>query len=72
VTFASALAVFTLNIHHRGFRGVTVPRPLRFLCLKILAKVLLIQADPEVEQEQKDSQIDAFRDLRLQLNVSDL
>jgi len=73
VTFASALAVFTLNIHHRGFRGVTVPRPLRFICLRILAKVLLIQGDPEEiqqTQEQKDTQLDAFRELRLQLNVS--
>ncbi|OXA56019.1 Neuronal acetylcholine receptor subunit alpha-9 [Folsomia candida] len=71
VTFASALAVFTLNIHHRGFRGVTVPRLLRFICLKILAKVLLIQGDPEESTatvEQKESQLDAFRELRLQLN----
>lgn len=63
---------FTVDIHHRGFRGVTVPRLLRFICLKILAKVLLIQGDPEESTatvEQKESQLDAFRELRLQLNV---
>lgn len=47
-----------------------MPRPLRFICLRILAKVLLIQADPETEHEPKETQIDAFRELRLQLNVS--
>lgn len=76
VTFASAMAVVTLNIHHRGFRGVTVPAYLRFLCLKLLAKVLLVQSEPDGESASNtqpgsttgDSQLDAFRELRVQLN----
>lgn len=71
------MAVVTLNIHHRGFRGVTVPAYLRFICLKILSRMLLVQSEPEGETQSSqnssanatgDSQLDAFRELRVQLN----
>lgn len=75
VTFASAMAVVTLNIHHRGFRGVTVPGYLRFICLKLLARILLVQNESEGDSSSSgngtstgDPQLDAFRELRVQLN----
>lgn len=70
------MAVVTLNIHHRGFRGVTVPGYLRFICLKILGRILLVQGEGEVEGSSSGdreggfttSQLEAFRELRVQLN----
>ncbi|CAL8092919.1 unnamed protein product [Orchesella dallaii] len=75
VTFASAMAVVTLNIHHRGFRGVIVPSYVRFVCIKILGRILLVQADAEpsssmssTSSTELNSQLDEIRDLRVQLN----
>ena len=63
------MAVVTLNIHHRGFRGVQVPGILRFLILRCCAKLLLVQQTTEPSDESKDS-VEAFKEIRLQLNVS--
>ena len=38
VTMASAMAVVTLNIHHRGVRGNEVPDIVKQLVLKYLAR----------------------------------
>ncbi|CAG7829991.1 unnamed protein product [Allacma fusca] len=67
VTFASAMAVVTLNIHHRGFRGVQVPRVLRFLILRCCARLLLVQNSTEPPDDPKDP-VEAFKEIRLQLN----
>jgi len=70
VTFASAMAVITLNIHHRGFRGVTVPKFLSFLIIRVLGRVLLIQREPPLEEPDARECLDSFKEIRLQLNVS--
>lgn len=40
VSFASGLAVVTLNLHHRGVRGTGVPAILKSLVLRKLGKIL--------------------------------
>lgn len=42
VSFASAMAVVTLNIHYRGLRGYGVPPLIRTIVLGYLAKYFLI------------------------------
>ncbi|GAB6027786.1 Cholinergic receptor, nicotinic, alpha [Chamberlinius hualienensis] len=46
VTFATGLAVVTLNIHHRGMRGREVPRIVKRFVFGFLAKILLIKFEP--------------------------
>lgn len=43
VSFATGLSVLTLNVHHRGVRGMEVPGPLRKLVLGLLAKILFVR-----------------------------
>ncbi|XP_067649911.1 neuronal acetylcholine receptor subunit alpha-10-like [Haliotis asinina] len=51
VSLSVGLAVFTLNIHHRGARGHKLPRLVKSLCFGFLAKILLIHVDlPESAQ----------------------
>jgi hypothetical protein len=45
VSFATAMTVFTLNIHHKGARGYEVPNILRKLFFGIVAKMLFIKLD---------------------------
>lgn len=47
VTFASALAVVTLNLHHRGVRGTRVPGIVRSLVLDKLARIVLLNFQEE-------------------------
>lgn len=47
VTFASALAVVTLNLHHRGVRGSRVPGIVRSLVLDKLARIVLLNFQEE-------------------------
>jgi len=57
VSLATAMTVFTLNIHHKGEHGVPVPRLVQKICLdRYLARVLCLreynvggqQAEPAV------------------------
>lgn len=45
VSFASAMAVVTLNIHHRGVRGNAVPDIIKQIVLGFLAKVFFLHFD---------------------------
>ncbi|XP_067650430.1 acetylcholine receptor subunit alpha-1-B-like [Haliotis asinina] len=52
VSLSICLAVFTLNIHHRGTRGHKLPRLVKTLCFGFLARILLIKLDlPETTDE---------------------
>ncbi|PBC34895.1 Neuronal acetylcholine receptor subunit alpha-10 [Apis cerana cerana] len=51
VTFASALAVVTLNLHHRGIRGSRVPGIVRSLVLDKLARIVLLNFQEERRSE---------------------
>ncbi|XP_048509891.1 neuronal acetylcholine receptor subunit alpha-10-like [Athalia rosae] len=56
VSFASGLAVVTLNLHHRGVRGTRVPAVVRSLVLEKLARVVFLnfQEDlPSAEPSRK-------------------
>ena len=45
VSFASAMAVVTLNIHHRGVRGNEVPQLVKQLVLGILSRFVFLHFD---------------------------
>lgn len=47
VSFASGLAVVTLNLHHRGVRGIRVPRIVRSLVLDKLARIVFLNFQEE-------------------------
>ena len=46
VSFASTLAVVTLNIHHRGYRGDEVPKTVKSVILGYMARALFLHFDP--------------------------
>lgn len=46
VSLATALTVFTLNVHHKGLRGSPVPKYLKILAFKYLARILRVGLDP--------------------------
>ncbi|XP_067936865.1 neuronal acetylcholine receptor subunit alpha-10-like [Watersipora subatra] len=43
VSMATGLTVCTLNIHHKGVQGKTIPVWIQFLCFKILAPALCLK-----------------------------
>jgi len=43
VSFATAMTSFTLNIHHKGSTGYPVPHFVKFICFKLLARVLCLK-----------------------------
>lgn len=45
VSFATAMTVFTLNIHHKGARGYEVPNIFRKIFFGVVAKLLCIKLD---------------------------
>merc|ERR1719412_1932341 len=45
VSFASAMAVLTLNIHHRGVRGMEVPDIIKQVILGYLSKIVFLHFD---------------------------
>ncbi|CAL7938368.1 unnamed protein product [Xylocopa violacea] len=51
VSFASGLAVVTLNLHHRGVRGTRVPGIVRSLVLDKLARVVFLNFQEEKRTE---------------------
>ena len=49
VSFASAMAVVTLNVHFRGLRGAEVPALIKKIFLRGLARIVFMQFDPGLE-----------------------
>ena len=47
VSFASGLAVVTLNLHHRGVQGTRVPGIVRSLVLDKLARIVFLNFQEE-------------------------
>ena len=45
VSFASAMAVVTLNIHHRGVRGNEVPEVIKRMVLGFLSRIVFLHFD---------------------------
>lgn len=45
VSFATAMTVFTLNIHHKGARGHEVPVVIKKICFGILAKIFCMRLE---------------------------
>ncbi|NP_001267746.1 ligand-gated ion channel 4-like precursor [Aplysia californica] len=45
VSFATAMTVFTLNIHHKGSRGKAVPMVIKKICFDFLAKMFCMKVD---------------------------
>ncbi|GAB1597993.1 neuronal acetylcholine receptor subunit alpha-10 isoform X2 [Argonauta hians] len=45
VSFATAMTVFTLNIHHKGARGHEVPIIIKKICFNILAKIFCMRLE---------------------------
>ena len=46
VSFASAMAVVTLNVHFRGLRGAEVPGSVKKIFLSGLARLVFMQFSP--------------------------
>jgi hypothetical protein len=53
VSFASAMAVLTLNIHHRGMRGNEVPDVVKQVVLGMLAKFVFLHFDSSLHRGQR-------------------
>lgn len=45
VSSATAMTVLTLNIHHKGSRGIEVPHLVKRIFFEIIAKILFIKLD---------------------------
>ncbi|XP_011699499.1 PREDICTED: neuronal acetylcholine receptor subunit alpha-7-like [Wasmannia auropunctata] len=56
VSFASGLAVVTLNLHHRGVRGIRVPRIVRSLVLDKLARIVFLNFQEENRSQEPAEQ----------------
>ena len=53
VSFASAMAVVTLNVHFRGLRGAEVPRTVKKIFLTMMPR-LMFMSMPSFDIEEKD------------------
>ena len=58
VSFASAMAVVTLNIHHRGVRGNEVPVFVRTFVLGFLSRFCFLQFDTGHNRKDRQQQED--------------
>ncbi|XP_050388377.1 neuronal acetylcholine receptor subunit alpha-10 [Patella vulgata] len=47
VSFATAMTVFTLNIHHKGARGLEVPKLIKTICFGFFAKLFCMKIDSD-------------------------
>ncbi|KYQ48368.1 Neuronal acetylcholine receptor subunit alpha-7 [Trachymyrmex zeteki] len=56
VSFASGLAVVTLNLHHRGVRGIRVPSIVRSLVLDKLARIVFLNFQEENRSQEPAEQ----------------
>ncbi|XP_076069704.1 neuronal acetylcholine receptor subunit alpha-10-like [Oratosquilla oratoria] len=55
VSFASGMSVLTLNIHHRGVRGLDVPPIIKRIVLGFVAKLVFLHfEEPLVNAEEKN------------------
>ena len=54
VSFASAMAVVTLNVHFRGLRGAEVPNSVKKIFLNIMPR-LMFMSMPSFEVEREAS-----------------
>jgi hypothetical protein len=52
VSFASAMAVVTLNIHYRGLRGAEVPLKIKTIFLGFLARIVFVQSKADRKAEK--------------------
>ena len=52
VSFASGISVLTLNIHHRGVRGIEVPKMVKKIVLGWLAKIVLLHFEDTLPPEK--------------------
>ncbi|CAJ0943318.1 unnamed protein product, partial [Mesorhabditis belari] len=46
VSLATAMTVFTLNVHHKGVHGHPVPRVVQFIAFRLLARMLFLRLEP--------------------------
>jgi len=53
VSFASAMAVVTLNIHYRGLRGAEVPTQVKTIFLRFLARIVFVQYAAPVKKDKR-------------------
>jgi uncharacterized membrane protein len=52
VSFATAMTVMTLNIHHKGTRGYEIPVIIKKLFFQVIAKLLFMKIDlPDMPPE---------------------
>ena len=56
VSFASAMAVVTLNVHFRGLRGAEVPRSVKKVFLSGLAKIIFMNFSPNIVTQPPQTQ----------------
>lgn len=54
VSFASGLSVLTLNLYHRGTRGVEVPAIIKTVVLRFLSRLVLVNNTVEPDVDKKD------------------
>ena len=59
VTCASALAVLTLNIHHRGVRGNEVPAVIRRIFLGYFSRMVFLHFDLSIDKNWRTASIAA-------------
>jgi hypothetical protein len=45
VSTATGMTVFTLNIHHKGYRGRKVPSAIKKICHNFFAKILCMRLE---------------------------
>ncbi|XP_044010595.1 neuronal acetylcholine receptor subunit alpha-10-like isoform X2 [Aphidius gifuensis] len=55
VSFASGLAVVTLNLHHRGIRGTRVPTLIKSLILEKLARLIFFNFQDETPKDTNEN-----------------
>ena len=68
VSFASAMAVVTLNVHFRGLRGSEVPKGVKKLFLGILAKAVFMEFNPALAANKSEDPGGSFES---KMRVSD-
>ncbi|XP_042890198.1 neuronal acetylcholine receptor subunit alpha-10-like [Penaeus japonicus] len=68
VSFASGMSVLTLNIHHRGVRGMEVPHVVKRLVLGWVSKLVFLHFEEPVIPAQDDKNI-KMNDLRPERGV---
>ena len=70
VSFASAMAVVTLNIHHRGLRGTEVPDVVKKVVLGYMSRIVFLHFDAILDpNEDKREKRNSFN---VKLNVKGL